>query len=1103
MSYKKAFLTGVLLVILSFVYGQKYQIYSYSYHLNLPKVVQKGDFSELISDKAINLNQTGYPQTLFYPFKLLLPPNSTVDTIKIEFQKPVAIRISKKLQPFQGFSPTTNNFLAKKLKINTKIYQRDSLDLRKFTYKIAKFRNFPVVIGSFSPIIYKPRQNKILFFTNIKISIKIKPSTRAKTRFWYSPTLFKYIDNPQMLKNYALEQPTLDYLIITSEKLKNSLDTLKTFYESKGYKVKILTTNLIDKTFSGQDLPEKIRNAIIYYFQNTGITYVLLGGDIDIIPYRGFYCKVRSSQIYQSNDIPADIYYSGLDGTWNNDFDQNWAEPQEADLLLDVAVGRLPFDSPDEAKNMINKILTYQQKPVNQDLNKYLLIGEYLWNDPITYGAQYLNLLIGRRTDSGYTTQGIPQTAIIDSLYDRDSTWDALTLLHKINQGYNFIFHCGHSNSTHLMRLSIDDITRQNFSNLNGTTHLNPIFYTHGCYAGAFDHSDCITEQMLKLPVATSAVIANSRYGWFNEGQADGPSEHLNREFVNAIFGLNQPNLGIDQLLSKNLTSPFVDLPGEFEFGATRWVYYDCNLLGDPLQQAWTDTLRPWTINFPASVTPNQAFEITFHDSIVVRAAVWQDSSKLLETGFQKSNKIFFPKNLAVNLHGLKIFLSALNRHDTVIYIQIDTPQTAYLSAQLLTHQLFADDTNFIRLLVKNTGFDTAFNINIQSLDHELLRQDNCTINQLLPQQDTIVSLATSVRQSVPDSFRLWLNFLVTYKAATAQQDTQLLRFPVTLHAPVIRIMADSNLFCRFSLTNSSIQPFTIKNSGSAAAKLNLEIAVDSQLIYQDNCQLLPDSTLTPAINIFQSDRPIRTVSLNISQMSNDTIIAQKRTIWLIQHEPDINFSNNDGQNLFEYNGEQWSVNATEFCNFQNTLTSPQINDNDSTAAIMQLICDSTGYFGFSYNVSSQKFHDYFKLYIDGQLKLAESGQSQWKWFVTRLNAGLHSIKFLYTKDSEGYCGRDNVQIDNIFLPQNSTLVSFNQHQSVKVYPNPFSGYLIVTLLSDTSGHATIYDLQGRTVMEQQLSKISFLRTKNLKTGIYILKIRTTHHNFRQKIIKQ
>jgi hypothetical protein len=41
--------------------------------------------------------------------------------------------------------------------------------------------------------------------------------------------------------------------------------------------------------------------------------------------------------------------------------------------------------------------------------------------------------------------------------------------------------------------------------------------------------------------------------------------------------------------MSKIKTAPWVGLPGEFEPGAQRWCFYDCNVLGDPALKVWID----------------------------------------------------------------------------------------------------------------------------------------------------------------------------------------------------------------------------------------------------------------------------------------------------------------------------------------------------------------------------------------------------------------------------------------------------------------------------------------------------------------------------------
>jgi len=152
-----------------------------------------------------------------------------------------------------------------------------------------------------------------------------------------------------------------------------------------------------------------------------------------------------------------------------------------------------------------------------------------------------------------------------------------------------FIHHSGHSNVDYALRMSIGDITDANFNMVNGVDHNYCLIYTHGCICGAFDASDCIAEEMLKIQNFVVAGSFNSRYGWFNEGQTEGPSLHLHREFVNALYTLGIDRIGQTQVQSKIATAPWVEAPGQWEDGALRWCFYDNNIFGDAAMKIHTD----------------------------------------------------------------------------------------------------------------------------------------------------------------------------------------------------------------------------------------------------------------------------------------------------------------------------------------------------------------------------------------------------------------------------------------------------------------------------------------------------------------------------------
>jgi hypothetical protein len=235
-----------------------------------------------------------------------------------------------------------------------------------------------------------------------------------------------------------------------------------------------------------------------------------------------------------------------------------------------------------------------------------IMAGEHLWSDPLTYGEDYLELLIGYRDDNGYVTDGMYEDLEFNKMYDSESPWEGYDLINQINQGGIFIHHSGHASQTYVMRLGISDINNGNFNQVDGVMHNYPIIYTHGCLCGAFDENDCIGESMVLIDNFAVAGAFNSRYGWFNEGQTEGPSAHLHREFVDALYHDKENRVGAAHMVSRIATAPWVNAPGQWEEGALRWCFYCCNILGDPMLGAWIDEPYNIVTEYPATIEPGE-----------------------------------------------------------------------------------------------------------------------------------------------------------------------------------------------------------------------------------------------------------------------------------------------------------------------------------------------------------------------------------------------------------------------------------------------------------------------------------------------------------------
>lgn len=604
----------LVLLIICYLNGQAGSV-TRVYKFSAPTINSEGTYSIVSFEGTHLLGEPGKATLPFFPVKLLLPPGEIASSINIKYDLPEKLEGEYILAPRQETRPISEGDRPEML-IDSEFYNStQTYPLSYIPHVGTQFYNgCGIALSAFTPVRYTPSKREVTWYPEVTVEIITIPDTlrdEHNRNFFASAEkgklLEEFVQNPEQTEIYFSGREfltsTYDYLIITKNQFAAEFDTVKHFYERRGIKSKTTTTEVINATVSGTDLQQKIRNYIIQEYDLHGISYVLIGGDVEVVPYRGFYCYVQSGGGYSDSGIPADLYYSALDGSWNTDGDTKWGEPDEDDLYPEVGIGRITFNDTAELHNILHKSFLYQSNPVEGELTRPLLAGEKLYDDPYTTGSGYMNLLIGYCTDNGYSTHGIPPDQPIDTLYDHVGyTWSAATLLSHINSGHPWIHHVGHANNTYVMRLNNSDIINSNFSLVNGTTHNYPIVYTHGCICGSYDYSDCIGERMIGIDNFAVAFIGNSRYGWFNEGTTDGPSEHLHREFMDAIYYDSLYHIGMAHLKSKSETAPFVEVNGEFEPGATRWCFYDNNVLGDPMMAVWTEEPYSVEVQYPAMI---------------------------------------------------------------------------------------------------------------------------------------------------------------------------------------------------------------------------------------------------------------------------------------------------------------------------------------------------------------------------------------------------------------------------------------------------------------------------------------------------------------------
>ncbi len=598
----------------------------YKYYFKKPQITKQGDYHRIEMDGLMSISKPGEPELPCKSVQLLLPPGEQAVSISVFYKGKNDLPGEFRVYPRQRPYPIGYQGKVEFTEPNPEIYNSDKPFPGKLHTEIQTqyLRGHSIAILNIFPVRYIPALGEISYFSEMKVVIETEPIIEAGNSFnnFYrndkvtNGRVRNIVHNPEQIGLYPSQLNTRSgdnkYVIITGNSDSSYFASFADFKTKQGYNVLIKTVEDIysDPAFNGVDTIDEIRNFIKYAYQNLGTEYVLLGGDVEIVPHRGFW--INTGYGTEDYDIPADLYYAALDrvgsGTgpdWNTNNNSKWGETSEADYYAEVYIGRISADTGSEFSAALNKQMMYQQSPVAADLEKAIMVGEELNDDPQTWGGTYKDEIMYGGTYNGYTTTGFPGNFTVQTQYERDGSWSWTDLKNKMNAGTNIINHLGHSNPDYNMQFYRSYVTNTNLTS-NGTNHNFYIIYTQGCTTTGFDNrwpngwydpEDCIGEKFTTISNGCVAYIGNSRYGWYNAGGTNSSSQYLDRQFFDALFGENIYKLGEMNEDSKEDGASKCNSDPWY-----RWSYYCVNLLGDPSLDVWTDA--------PATLAPTYADSI-------------------------------------------------------------------------------------------------------------------------------------------------------------------------------------------------------------------------------------------------------------------------------------------------------------------------------------------------------------------------------------------------------------------------------------------------------------------------------------------------------------
>ena len=1111
---KKLSITLLFLAACAFATAQSI---THTYHFNKPTIQQVGEYQTLSFEGTISNGDLGEPVLPWQSVSLMLPQNTEATAIHVTLDDFAELEGQYDLLPMQRTRPISDDspFVFEK---NEAVYRSNEAYPNKAFNNVSTqvLNGVSFAFGGFSPVKYKPASGQVSYAQTVTVTVEYQATRDNSSKLWLRPETRRSINrlaqNAEMLDSYARRDgalPTYEMLLITPQNYMTHFNDYVALYAGRGIRVRVVALQDVIASAPGRDNPERIRNYIISEYENNGISMVLLGGDVDLVPYRSLWCNAQPGY---EDDVPADCYYACLDGTLNDDNDDLWGEVGEDDLLPELSVARLPFNNANELTTILNKTFSYLTTPVLGEFRKPILAGEQLSDN--VYSSQDLERLIGTVNFNGYTTHGYPEDYDFVRVYaTAHHEWDPEEIREAINEGSQYVQHFGHANTYTVAGWYIWDITPEFFYGANGTDHNYFIFKSQGCICGDFA-DDCILERIVVNSTGAVATIGNSRYGWYNQA-GDGPSAHYHRELVDAYCHERIAGLGAALREAKIQTAPFITVDGEI--GVLRWTFYALNALGDVGLSAWFDepftptiecatTLPVGTNRIPVTVRDDNGngvynFECRLFNGEELIAMTSTDENGEAELRFAAVN----------NNDVLDLYVTGMNGWPQHLELGFDNPNCAHVLFDSYTLNDPDGQVDFNESQSLNMTFRNVGNLSAYAVSAILTCEQPQYINVTNGHTDFLIvdaystttrenAFAFTVSDDVPDQFVA--TFTLT---CTDEVDTWVSQFEIPINAPdydrITTVLEEvegngnSHADCGETITLH----FTGKNMGhSLSPDTHFGVFCSApEIMFDDNdfCvgDLNPDDTFTVDFSLSIGEIASTTAfELVLTTYSGNYLVMDSYYLNVNSEIEDFetgDFSKFDWQ--FEGEGS-WEIVSRGIYEGQYCAHTTPMDHNSQ--AIMSLdydfVCDNE--ISFFVKTSTETGYDFLNFYVDDDRYGRWAGETRWTLVTFMIPQGSHRLTWSYVKDGGAVGGEDCVWVDYIVLPPTEVVLDVNEDGpstgsgTFTLYPNPTHGDFTIELRQ--TSQVGVFNAMGQQVLS--LNEVSGLHRLHLDaTGVYFVRI--------------
>jgi len=599
-----------------------------------------GEIYNAISVSGYSLTaDVSNPRLPMQSMSFAVPPDSYIYTESMQFQcnELETIKLNHTLLPAQ--EPVTNDTLDdwEFTEPNSTTYAQTAAypEMEREFVSDNYIRGWRIVNFNVYPVRYAPASNEIQYCSDADITFDYYTQNE--------PTITQYDDNFKPFIDGLVKNPDktdhwrdfeicagdcYDYVIITGDEFQDEFQKLADWKTRKGIRAKVTNISSINSTYNGSDLQERIRAYIKWEVDFNNIEWVVLGGDVDVVPVRYLYnADTRANDAgYDDNwdnlSTPSDYYYAGLNGTWDQDGDGKYGERaylntnniDEADWYADVYVGRFPVNTTAEVRRVVNKTIRYETDPGDGTAgnweNKALFIGaisnyDYEGNG---YGATD-EAELKDHIDVNHTPQSYSITKLYETTWDyppvrHDLTEDAV--LGNLSTGFGIVNTAGHGGPGIIWRKYDTDENSSSrgctwtpfFRALSADSLGNggklPLWYSDACLVGAFDYKNdfVVGERLILAENGSIAFVGATRITWYYINDLTRGNRELDWRFWQEFFNYSDYHPGSTLYRSKMNLIAGGWTPGNEGQRKDLLAY---NLLGDPEVPIWTATPKNLT----------------------------------------------------------------------------------------------------------------------------------------------------------------------------------------------------------------------------------------------------------------------------------------------------------------------------------------------------------------------------------------------------------------------------------------------------------------------------------------------------------------------------